>query len=184
MSTNEFASSGAALHRLSTFMRIAVVITGALAEIALIWLWASPTAVSTILAPRLGLGLAPVALDGWTRLAGFSIAMVPMAVLLYLLFQVYKLFAGYRRGQIFTNEPPFRLGRIGLAMLILAALRPVTAALLGVILTASNPPGQRILSIGIAIEDVMIAVFGGLILAIGHVMAEGKRLADDHRQII
>lgn len=35
-----------------------------------------------------------------------------------------------------------------------------------------NVPGERILAIGIAIEDVMLIVFSGLILAIGQVMAE------------
>ncbi len=184
MSTNEFSSGSEELRRLSTFMRVAVVGTGAFCATVLVWLWASPMAVQTILAPRLDLGAVPVALDALTRLAGFTISLVPMSVLFYLLFQVDRLFAGYRQGQIFTQEPPLRLSRIGLALLTLAVLRPATATLLGLVLTASNVPGERILAIGIAIEDVMLIVFSGLILAIGQVMAEGQRLADDHRQII
>ena len=184
MSTNEFPSASEELRRLSTFMRIAVVATGLFCATVLIWLWASPTAVSTVLAPRLDLGPVPVAIDALTRLAGFTISLVPMTVLFYLLFHVDRLFAGYRQGLIFMHEPPFRLGRIGLALLTLAVLRPATSTLLGILLTVSNPPGQRILAIGIAIEDVMLLVFSGLILAIGQVMSEGQRLADDHRQII
>ena len=40
------------------------------------------------------------------------------------------------------------------------------------------------LVIGLGLDDYMIAVFGGLILAIGHVMVEARRLADDNRQIV
>ena len=36
-------------------------------------------------------------------------------------------------GQIFTQEPPLRLSRIGLALLTLAVLRPATATLLGIV---------------------------------------------------
>ena len=69
-------------------------------------------------------------------------------------------------------------------MCVLAVLRPLTTTLLGIVLTMGNPPGQRIVSIGLSIDDYMIAAFGGLILAIGQVMVEAKRLADENRQIV
>jgi Protein of unknown function (DUF2975) len=115
---------------------------------------------------------------------GFAVCMLPMAVLGWLLYQAYELFDGYRVGRIFTDAAPIQLRRIGLSMMALALLRPITATLLGVVLTLSNPSGQRILAIGIGIDDYMIAAFGGLVLAIGHVMVEAKRLADDNRQIV
>lgn len=41
-----------------------------------------------------------------------------------------------------------------------------------------------IFAIGISIEDYMVIIFGGLVLAIGHVLIAAASLADDHRQII
>jgi Protein of unknown function (DUF2975) len=172
------------LGRLSAFMCVVVAVGGALAELALIWVWLSPGTVEMFMVPRLGLGAAPVALDGWTRLAGFLVCMVPMAVLGYLLHQAYELFDSYRLGNVFTATAPVRLRRIGFCMVALAILRPLTATLLGLLLTMVNPPGQRILAIGLSLDDYMIAAFGGLILAIGHVMVEAKRLADENRQIV
>jgi Protein of unknown function (DUF2975) len=172
------------LGRLSTFMCGFVVVGGFLAELALIWIWLSPAAVETLVVPGLGLGELPVALDGWTRTLGFAVCTLPMAVLVWLLYHAYALFDGYRLGRVFTDEAPVLLRRIGLSLLALALLRPVTATLLGVVLTWSNPPGQRILAIGISIDDYMIAAIGGLLLAIGHVMVEANRLADENRQIV
>ncbi len=56
--------------------------------------------------------------------------------------------------------------------------------MLGLVLTWGNLPGQRILALSIGIDDYMIAALGGLVLAIGHVMTEAARLADDNRQIV
>ncbi len=172
------------LGRLSAFMCLIVALGGALAELVLLWVWLSPSLVETLVMPRLGLGAAPVALDGWTRAAGFAVCMLPMAVLGYQLHQAYALFDAYRLGNVFTSAAPVRLRRIGISMVALAVLRPITATLLGIVLTAANPPGQRVISIGLNIDDYMIAAFGGLILVIGHVMVEATRLADEHRQIV
>jgi Protein of unknown function (DUF2975) len=172
------------LGRLSTFMCAVVVVGGFLAELAFIWIWFSPTAVETMVVPGLGLAGVPVALDGWTRATAFAVCILPMSVLGWMLYQAYVLFDGYRLRRIFTDEAPLLLRRIGLSLLAFALLRPVTATLLGVVLTWSNPPGQHILAIGISIDDYMIAAIGGLLLAIGHVMVEANRLADENRQIV
>jgi Protein of unknown function (DUF2975) len=176
--------AGGQLGRLSAIMCGVVALGGALAELALVWVWVSPTLVELLVVPRLGLGAGSVTLDGWTRFAGFAICMLPMAVLGYMLYQAFALFDGYRVGNVFTDAAPIHLRGIGISMLALAVLRPLATTLLGVALTMSNPPGQRILSIGVSIDDYMIAAFGGLVLAIGHVMVQAKLLADEHRQIV
>lgn len=172
------------LQRLAAIMCAAVAIGGALAELAVAWAWLTPGYVEAFVAPHIGLAPGTAALDGLTRFIGFGISMVPLAVLFYALHQAYELFDAYRRGDIFSTDAPKRLRRIGMSMLMLALLRPATSALLSLALTASNAPGERMLVIGISIEDYMIALFGGLILAIGHVLLEASRIADEHRQII
>jgi Protein of unknown function (DUF2975) len=172
------------LRRLSTFMCAVVVVGGFLAELGLIWVWLSPSAVETLVVPRLGLGAMPVTVDVWTRVMGFAVCTVPMVALVWLLYHAYALFDGYRLGHLFTDEASLRLRHIGVSLLALALLRPLTATLLGVVLTLSNPPGQRLIAIGIGFDDYIIAALSGLLLAIGHVMVEAKRLADDNGQIV
>lgn len=172
------------LGRLSAWMCVVVAVGGALAEIALAWVWLTPAWLEAHVVPHLGLRGVPVALDISTRLAAFAASMVPMAVLLYLLHQAYQLFDAFRIGNVFTTDAPVRLRRIGSCIVALALLRPLTSTLLGLILTWTNPPGQRIVALSLGIDDYMIAALGGLVLAIGHVMVEGMRLADDNRQIV
>lgn len=178
------AGSNTKLSKLSAVMCIVVAIGGALAEVALAWVWLFPDYVQALIVPHIGLGQTPVSLDFGTRLAGFGVSSIPLAVLFYALHQAYALFDAYRLGHAFPEHAPLRLRRIGLSMLALSVLRPITNCLLGLVLTAANPPGQKLLVIGLSIDDYMIAIFGGLILAIAHVMIEANRLADDNRQII
>lgn len=172
------------LGRLSAVMCVVVAVGGALAEIALAWVWLTPSWVEAYVVPHLSVQGVPVALDHTTRLVAFAASMVPMAVLLYLLHQAYLLFDAFRLDNVFTTDAPIRLRLIGTCIVALAILRPLTATLLGLILTWGNPPGQRILALSLSIDDYMIAALGGLVLAIGHVMAEAARIADDNRQIV
>lgn len=172
------------LGRLSAVMCVVVAVGGAVAEIMLAWVWMDPAWVEAYVVPHLGLHSVPVSLDAATRIAAFGASMIPMGVLLYLLRQAYVLFDAFRVGNVFTPEAPVRLRRIGCSILVLALLRPLTSMMLGLILTAANPPGQRILALSISIDDYMIAALGGLVLAIGHVMTEAARIADDNRGIV
>ena len=172
------------LSRLAAVMCCVVAIGGALSEIALAWVWLSPSWITKYVAPHAGVDPALVHVDWTVQAAGFAVSMVPLGVLLYALHQAYGLFDSYRRGELFPDSAPRRLRRIGLAMLALAVLRPISAAALSAVLTFANPPGQKLLVIGFSVEDYMIAVFGGLLMAIGHVMTEARRLADDNSQIV
>lgn len=172
------------LSRLAAVMCFVVAIGGALSELALAWVWLSPSWITKYVAPHAGVDPALVQVDWSVQAAGFAVSMLPLGVLLYALHQAYGLFDGYRRGELFPDSAPRRLRRIGVAMIVLAVLRPLTVAALGAVLTSGNPPGQRLFVLGFSVEDYMIAVFGGLLLAIGHVMTEAKRLADDNSQIV
>jgi Protein of unknown function (DUF2975) len=172
------------LRRIAAVMCFAIAIGGALAEVALAWIWLFPDYVQSYVVPHLGLMGAPVALDFGTRLTGFFVCMIPLSVIFFASQQAFVLFEGFRVGDVFTTSAPVRLRRIGLSMLALAVLQPITSTLLGLVLTASNPDGQRILSIGLSMNDYMFGLFGGLILAIAHVMVEAAHMADDQRQII
>lgn len=172
------------LTRLAAIMCFVVAFGGALSEILLAWVWLSPEWITKFVAPHVGLDPASVSLSWQTQLLGFSVSMIPLGVLLFALHQAYGLFDRYRLGDLFPESAPQRLRRIGLSMLALALLRPITAAILSVVLTYANAPGAKMLVIGLSLDDYMIAALGGLILAIGHVMVEAKKLADDVRQIV
>lgn len=172
------------LSRLAALMCFAVAFGGALSEVLLAWVWLSPAWITKYVAPHIGLDPSSVSLSWQVQALGFAVSMIPLSVLLYALHQAYGLFDAYRQGELFPQSAPLRLRRIGQSMLALAVLRPVTAAMLSVVLTYANPPGAKMLVIGLSLDDYMIAALGGLLLAIGHVMVEARKLADENSQIV
>jgi hypothetical protein len=165
-------------------LRILIVLGALAAALALAWLWLSPTRVETMVVKHLAISPGPLALDDSTRLLGFLISMLPMSVLFYALYEAFRLLSDVARGQVFTGTMTVRLRRIGLAVIALGLVRPLSAALVGVALTSARAPGARELAIGVSFDDYMIALFGGLILILAQVMLQATRLADEHRQIV
>jgi Protein of unknown function (DUF2975) len=172
------------LQRLASIMCIAIIIGAVIAEITLVWVWLFPEYVVEYVTPYLGLYGWPVSLDFSSRLIGFLLCMIPLAVIYYAGYQAFVLFDAFRRGEVFTSNAPILLRRVGFCMFALAILHPIIHALLSLALTISNPEGQRILSISVNLNDYMFALFGGLILAIAHVMVEAARIADENQQIV
>jgi hypothetical protein len=165
-------------------LRILIVLGAIAAALALAWLWLSPVRVETMVVKHLAISPGPLALDDGTRLLGFLISMLPMSALFYALFEAFRLLSDVASGQVFTPMMTVRLRRIGLAVIVLGLMRPLSAALVGVALTSARAPGARELAIGVSFDDYMIALFGGLILILAQVMLQATRLADEHRQIV
>ena len=124
------------------------------------------------------------ALTPWTRLLGFLISMIPAAVMMYGLLQMRALFKQYQRGQIFTGQALLRLRKFAWTLLLSSALKPLIGAVLSVLLSLSNPPGQRMLVLTLSSNDIAMLFISGVFIVIAWIMAEGVRLADDNAQIV
>ncbi|MEQ1648978.1 MAG: hypothetical protein ABL898_10360 [Hyphomicrobiaceae bacterium] len=172
------------LQRIGTAMCCAVALGGAVIELIAAWIWLVPDYVETLIVPRVGLAKSHVTLDGQARLFGFLITSIPLAVLFYLLDRAYRIFDSFRLGDIFTATTPRYLRQIGLAALLLALLNPIASAAISMVLTIGNPPGARMLAITLSSNELILAGFGALILAIGHVQTIANSIAADNRSII
>ena len=175
---------GRSLVHIAGGLRLATVFGAVMTQCIVVWVWVSPERVAALVAPQLGLGSVALALDGWSRGLGFATSMVPMAALLYALYQVYRLCDGLRRGAVVWQSSALHLQRVGWAMLAISGLRPLTNTLLSIILTAANAPGERHVVLAFSMDDYMIAVVGGLVLILGHVMSEAGLIAHENQQII
>ena len=172
------------IRRLSLVMQIVVVFGAVLAELGMAWVWISPTIVESVVVSRLQIPMADVTLDGQTRLIGFLISSLPLMVIFYALYQAFCLFAGYRKGEIFTVEASIRLRRIAVAILGAVAIGPFVQAALSIALTADALPGRRHLVLQFSLNDYLAATLGGLLLAIALVMPEAVRIAEENRRIV
>jgi ACR3 family arsenite efflux pump ArsB len=98
--------------------------------------------------------------------------------------QLWTLFGGYARGEIFSLAAALRLRRLGLAVMSLFVARPLTTALLSAVVTSNAPPGQRHVVLSLGSDDYFCLLMGVVLLAIARVMREAARLAQENAEFV
>lgn len=113
-------------------------------------------------------------------LGGWLVLLVPMAVLLWGVERLRRLFRLYACGAVFTSESARYLSGFARAVLLWALLQPLASAAAGAILTLGNAPGERALALSLGSGDLGAVAIGLVLLVIGRVMREASRLADEN----
>lgn len=73
----------------------------------------------------------------------------------------------------------FAFGLIGTAL-----LSPISGAVLSVLLTMHNPPGKKMLAIGISSNQITLAAVGGLLFVLANLLKRASLIADENAQIV
>jgi hypothetical protein len=121
----------------------------------------------------------------WRNLiGGFLISGALTAILVYGLYRLWLLFGFYSRGQIFSRQAAEQLHRFARVLLLYAVLIIPAQSLLVLVLTISNPVGEREISIGISDFHISNLVLGVSLLIISWVMREAARVAEDNARIV
>lgn len=142
------------------------------------WTWADPAQLAT--QAHLGPQAIQTPPTEWQRLAGALLTGFALSFLLAALWQAHKGFALFAAGQHFSAEAVHRLKRFAGWILVaeIAALAVRTA--LSVLLTIDNPPGSRMLAIGISSEDLFSLFGAGVVWVMAAVIAQGHSLAEEN----
>ena len=175
------------LQRMAGWLRV-LVAAGTVGLVgATVWIFWSDSRLLEALAgelrvaatPALGSGLPPGA-----KAALFALGAPSIGLGLFMLFQAWRLFGAYGRGQVFGAAAIGAIRKLAWALLGTALLRPATATATVLYLTWNNPPGQRQLVLAIAWEDYLCALFGSLLVAIAWAMTEAGRIERDNAGFI
>lgn len=170
------------VRRLSVLMQAMIVAGAGLALGGLTWAWLAPGVAERFLPQRLD--MTSVVVTGDVRIAGFLISLLPLSILFYGLYQAHQMFAGYRRGEVFTDAAAERMRGLAYSLVGVAIAHPIAQAALSVVLTWHAGPGHRQLSISLSSNDYFLAALGVLLLAIAQVMREAVRIAEENREIV
>ena len=172
------------VRHIAAWMRALALGGGVMLLGATLVMWASPEWIATTVAHELGLGKAPLTITPSVQVAGAGVALVPVAVGLFALLQVWHLFGDYARGAIFTASATARLRRLAWSILGVALAQVLARTGLGLVLTMNNPPGQKVLVVGLSSNDYILVLFGLLLLSIAWVMVEATRLARENEEFV
>ncbi|MXQ09418.1 hypothetical protein GQ651_16345 [Alphaproteobacteria bacterium GH1-50] len=111
-------------------------------------------------------------------------AAIGVAAMCFVLWQMQALFRLFSEGQALTMPAALRIRRIGLGLLVAGLAGPVLRPLQILILTSANPPGERMLALGIGSSDVGLLLAAGLLTVIGWAMADAAWVAEENRGFV
>lgn len=131
--------------------------------------------------PGLPEGTAPTRLTATLALLIGASMLIPA---LFALSQMRRLFARYLAGEVLSPACAQHIRRIGLCFVALAGMGVMMPTLQILVLTATNPAGQRALSIAISSDSIGFLLAGGLLTVIGHSMVEAARAAEENAGFI
>lgn len=129
-------------------------------------------------------GVLQLQLDAAARWAGLASSALPVAVGLWALWEVWRLFGCFAGGELLARRPAAHLRRLGLALIAQAVALPLAQTLAVLALTFGNPPGQRQLLFYLSSDHYLSLLFGLVLLALAMVMHEAARVADENAEFV
>jgi len=185
------------IRKTSQFVRAFAIAIMIGLPLVMVWYWAYPF---NWLAEGLGLTfnsdirlVSSLIADGYItqetltlklRVLGFLISSLPMAFLLFSIFQVYRLMGHFSKGLYITAETTKALNLASLGLLLFVPMSILSEPLLGLALTLGNPPGQRVLSFGVGPTEIVALFLGAFLLMITRAFNIEKERAEEHASII
>lgn len=158
----------------ATLVLIVLLLAGGLG------LWLNPQWIEGAVVPRIGIAGRKVSLDAFSQTLGLAISAVPLAVLVFGLYQVRLIFKDFGEGRMISETLARRLELFGGAVALQALLNPLVGAALSVALTMGNPPGERLVAVSLSSHDAVSVVVGLLVIGVGAVMREAARMAEEN----
>lgn len=117
-------------------------------------------------------------------LATAFVAVIPAAMFLMCLLQAWQLFGLAGRNQLYSVSGQAVLGRLGKLAVAAASLGFVTRTIVGLMLTWANPPGQKMLMIGIGSGEMTGLLVGLLVFLFAAVVRDATALAQENATFI
>ncbi|MBG0776587.1 MAG: DUF2975 domain-containing protein [Desulfovibrionaceae bacterium] len=113
------------------------------------------------------------------RIMGFVVSMIPVGVTMYGLRTLAALFALYARGEIFGAGCVHRYRLLARTLLWWFAASLVSGSLMSLALTLHNPPGRRMISLGVGSPDLTALLVGAVLWVLARVMEEARALQEE-----
>ncbi|MDJ0994662.1 MAG: DUF2975 domain-containing protein [Dinoroseobacter sp.] len=159
---------------------------GALVLLPAVMIWALVSGVFTqeALIQRFPDVVRTNSLLGWQLCLAAVLGLIPATLAFWVLWQVKGLFGLYAKGQALTPAAADRIRATGIGLAGIGLLNLVVHAAQTVVLSATNPAGQRMLAIELGSEEVGLALMGGLLFVIGRAMADAAEAATELRAFV
>ncbi|MEM8554974.1 MAG: hypothetical protein AAGF71_09155 [Pseudomonadota bacterium] len=172
------------LRRVAHGLRAITVLTMLLVPLAIVlWLITQPLSGHMLQAvfPRIAV---PAQLELWQIWGAYALSVGPLGVFLIMLWRLQVLLRVYAAGEALSDRAVGLIRGLGNCLIALVLVGVITRAGQSVVLSWTNPPGERALAIGLGSQDIILLLMGGLLVLIGSALADGVRAVEENRGFI
>jgi len=117
-------------------------------------------------------------------LAGFAVSLITTAIVMYVLYQIIRLFGFYAQGKVFDRENVACFRSIGWSIIAWEIADFLVDIALGPILTYHLGEGKRTLVIGVDNQDFYVLLAGFSVLTIAWVMDEARKIKEEQELFV
>lgn len=120
----------------------------------------------------------------WQQLLGFFVAALPVAILCWALILVLKLIKFLKAGLWFDKRCEALCRSFSKVMLWFVFFQFIHRTLLVLVITATNPPGQKQFMIAVSSEDIFALLPVVFALVFAHIISLAREQREELKQII
>lgn len=172
------------IHSLVAF-RWVIYLSVLVVILPILWMWLDPASFSYIshnpTVEQFG-GFAR--LEPWQRLAGFAITLLPASIFAWALVCLLPLIRMAERGDWFNEASERYCFRAGKLLLWHALARWLSDTALVLVITLTNPPGQRALMVNFGSDDFLSLIPALMALCIAQMMRVGRAQREELNEIV
>lgn len=118
------------------------------------------------------------------RLSTIFITMIPGVIFIFANKILIGLSNLYEAGEYFTSKNVLCFKKLGKIVIAWAFIDIIIRTLLTLVITLINPPGQRMLSIGIGSFQFSSLMIGAIIVLISNVMDEARIMKEEQEYTV
>ncbi|WP_339863508.1 DUF2975 domain-containing protein [Paremcibacter congregatus] len=122
--------------------------------------------------------------DVMTQIYGVLFSLLPLAIWLFGLINLRRLFKNYALGQVFLLENAIYIRKFAWVSIIGGGLAPLFGGVYSVILSMNHADGERFLSVNIGTTEIHTILLGLVFVVISHVMEEAQSLSAENQQFV
>ena len=142
------------IERLSSAVSKLCYISIALMPLILVWIWMDPERVAQDFSDTGDLVL-PEAIGFLTRIFGFTLTIIPTLLLIMGLLSLQEFLNNLQKSDYFNPNNPTLLRKFAYMLLWSTLARPLIGALVSIVITINNPPGQRTVTFSLGTDEIL-----------------------------
>ena len=182
--SSETGDPNAGIRRFSRTLRWVSTLLIVAVPLGISWTWANFDPLSPLLPLTVGVAFDAERITVPILVGGFSLNMLPGGIAMYGFWHLRQLFGLFLEDRYFDREAINHVRRFAATALAYGFAVPLSRMLIVMLVSLSNPPGERVMILSISSDDLVIVFLGAVFFLIARVWDKAREIDDENAQIV